>query len=186
MKAQYLLLRSKGGYSMLEINNLETYGWEAAIPNFPGYKVTKDGQVIGKRGKPMKGHIDRCGYREVILSYYPDFQKNALVHRLVLSTFNPIENMEFYDVNHINGNKLDNRLENLEWCTRSQNIKHSYEHELQTKVTNPHGTYRVLTKNDLDAIIQLHKFGLIDSKIANYLGCSRSLISRKIREMGLR
>jgi hypothetical protein len=70
---------------MIKIENISTYGFEAAIRGYPEYKVTKDGQVIGKRGKPMKGHIDRCGYREVILSYYPKFQKQVLVHRLFIS-----------------------------------------------------------------------------------------------------
>lgn len=171
---------------MIKLENTDVYGFEAAVRGFLEYKVTKDGEVIGKRGKPMKGHVDRCGYREVILSYYPNFQKQVLVHRLVLSTFCPIKNMEDYDVNHINGNKLDNRLENLEWCTRSENIKHSYENGLQTRVTNPHGTYRILNKGDLETIKRLHESGFIDSEIANYLGCSRSVVSRKIREMGLR
>lgn len=171
---------------MIEITNTEVFGLEGAIRGYPEYKVTKDGQVIGKRGKPMKGHIDRCGYREVILSYYPNIQKQALVHRLVLSTFAPIENMELYDVNHKNGNKLDNRLENLEWCTRSENIKHSYKNGLQTNVTNPHGTYKVLDEKDYEIIRDLHHRGVLDREIAKELGCSRSLVSRKIREWGIR
>ena len=172
---------------MIKVENIEVYGWEAAIRGFPEYKVTRDGQIIGKRGKPMKGRVDRCGYREVILCYYPDLQKQALVHRLVLSTFNPIENMGNYDVNHKNGNKLENRLENLEWCTRSENIKHSYKNGLQKKVTNPHGTYRVLREDDLNLIEMLHcAYGRTDLEIANRLDCSRSLISRKIREMNIR
>ena len=54
---------------MIKIEHTEVYGWEAAIRGYQGYKVNKDGQVIGKRGKPLKGNIDRCGYREVTLSY---------------------------------------------------------------------------------------------------------------------
>lgn len=159
---------------------------ESNIKQYPGYKITTDGQVIGKRGKPMQGRIDRCGYREVILSYYPHYQKQVLVHRLVLSTFLPIENMEFYDVNHKNGDKLDNRLENLEWCTRSENIKHSYKNGLQERVTNPHGTFRVLTEDDLNIIRDLHHRGYPDWEIAKEIGCSRSLVSRKIRKWGVR
>ena len=155
------------------------------IRGFPEYQVTTDGQVVGKRGKTMTGHVDRCGYRAVILSYYPR-QTQALVHRLVLSTFSPIENMELYDVNHINGNKLDNRLENLEWCTRSENIKHSFANGLQTKVTNPHGTYRVLSETDFDTIRDLHHRGYLDAEIAKEIGCSRSLVSQKIRKWGIR
>ena len=36
---------------------------EKDIPNHPGFKARTDGTIIGKRGRPMKGHVDRCGYR---------------------------------------------------------------------------------------------------------------------------
>ena len=144
---------------MIKIENIDVYGFEAAVRGYPEYKVTKDGQVIGKRGKPMKGHIDRCGYREVILSYYPKFQKQVLVHRLILSTFAPVENMELYDVNHKNGNKLDNRLENLEWCTRSENVKHAYINGLEQKVCGEKHHAHKLTYDIVDYIRKHYKKG---------------------------
>lgn len=150
-----------------------------------GFQCSSNGFIIGKRGDPLIGHIDRCGYREVTLSENGKC-KSYLVHRLILSSFSPIDNMETLDVNHINGDKLDNRLENLEWCTRSENIKHSYANGLQQNVTNPHGTYKVLTEQQLHAIRRLHEKGLIDKDIANHVGCTRGLVSRKIREMKLR
>lgn len=157
----------------------------AMIPNHCGYIANVNGVIIGKRGKPLKGHIDRCGYYEVVFSENGKM-KSYLVHRLILETFNPISNMDSYDVNHKNGVKTDNRLENLEWCTRSENIKHSYRNGLQAKVTNRHGTYRVLSEMDFDTIRDLHHRGYPDKEIACEIGCSRGLVSRKIREWGIR
>ena len=155
------------------------------IPGHPGFQATTSGQIIGKRGKPMKGHVDRCGYQEVLLSENGK-SKNWLVHRLILLTFAPTECMDALDVNHKNGIKTDNRLENLEWCTRSENTKHSYRNGLQGKVTNPHGTYRILDEQDFETIRDLHHRGYLDSEIAAEIGCSRSLVSKKIREWGIR
>ena len=155
------------------------------IAGFPGYYASDDGEIIGKRGKPMGGHVDKCGYREVNLSYHPKCYQ-ALVHRLILMTYNPIENMELYDVNHIDGNKLNNSLDNLEWCTRSENIIHSYKNGLQRNVANQHGNFKVLTAEENAKIIELHKVGLIDREIAKKIGCSRELVGRKIRKAGLR
>ncbi|MCM1217913.1 MAG: HNH endonuclease [Lachnospiraceae bacterium] len=55
------------------------------------------------------------------------------VHRLVMNTFCPIENSEELQVNHINGHKDDNRLENLEWCTRSENLIHAFKTGLEER-----------------------------------------------------
>lgn len=53
-------------------------------------------------------------------------KKTFRVHRLVMMAFNPIDNMENLEVNHIDGNKANNKLSNLEWCTTSENQKHAF------------------------------------------------------------
>ena len=155
------------------------------IRNHESYKCSKDGTIIGKYGKRLKGHVDRCGYHEVLLSENGK-QKNCLVHRLILSTFAPDNSGNRNYVNHKNGNKLDNNLDNLEWCTKSENTIHSYRTGLQKYATNPHGTFRVLTADDEARIKELHNAGLIDREIAAEIGCSREIVGRKIRNMGLR
>ena len=141
---------------MIKIEHPEVYGWEAAmIPNHFGFMATVDGEIIGKRGKPLKGYIDRCGYREVLLSENGK-TKSYLVHRLILATFKPVSDTESYDVNHKNGNKLDNRLENLEWCTRSENIKHAYSTGLERKRCGEEHHAHKLTEGDVRYIKRVY------------------------------
>ena len=63
------------------------------------------------------------GYQFVVLTKEAK-QRNRYVHRLVLMTFNPVENMSELQVNHINECKTDNRIENLEWVTHKENQNH--------------------------------------------------------------
>ena len=60
-----------------------------------------------------------------------------IVHRLVLSTFSPVENMDELDVNHIDEVKTNNNLNNLEWCTHKENINHGTRNDrVAEKMTN--------------------------------------------------
>lgn len=99
-----------------------------AIDGYDGYYVSDEGYIIGKRGKRI-GYITRHGYEWVCLGSGKK-QKHAAVHRLVAEYFVEGKTEECCVVDHKDGNKLNNRAENLRWTTLSQNLLFAY-HEQQ-------------------------------------------------------
>ena len=94
------------------------------------YAVSSRGRIVsfyfkGKYRLRILTQRASCGYFRVHINN-ETFNKNLLVHRLVAESFVQKED-ETLEVNHINGNKLDNRAVNLEWVTKSQNKRHSID-----------------------------------------------------------
>lgn len=96
----------------------------------------------------MVGDISK-GYRRVLLSKN-GVKKHFLVHRLIAETFIPKADDRNY-VNHKDGNKLNNCVSNLEWCTRSENQIHAYKKGLQkVNVKEAHKVRHEQTKVGID------------------------------------
>lgn len=91
--------------------------------------------------------------------------------------FMPVENMENLEVNHKDGNKKNNCLENLEWCTSSENQKHAFMMGLQKPRKGEQNNFSKLSQKDIDKIFKLRAQGLKQYEIAEIIGCTRSNIS---------
>lgn len=93
------------------------------------YKASNLGHIFSvKRNIILKGGINSDGYYTVML-FKNGIGKSYKVHRLIAETF-IFNKKNLPQINHINGNKIDNRVENLEFVTSKENIKHAWEHKL--------------------------------------------------------
>jgi hypothetical protein len=94
------------------------------IECYENYEISSYGNVRNKKTKRiLKNQKDKDNY-SILNLYLNKKGKTFRVHRLVAIAFLE-KNENKIEVNHINGIKRDNRLENLEWCTRSENERHS-------------------------------------------------------------
>ena len=96
------------------------------LERFPDYYITEDAQIISKRTKNtkvLKLNIDQYGYYFVGLMTSENKTSSQRIHRLMIETYGnlPPKDMRNPTVDHINGNKLDNRIENLQWLSNEDN-----------------------------------------------------------------
>ena len=102
------------------------------ISDFDGYYADDSGHIYSdyKKGY-LSEWVDNVGYKQVIL-YKDNKRYYRRVHKLIADTFLDKKDGCPY-VNHKNGNKLKNELNNLEYVTNSYNTKHAYDHDLYLK-----------------------------------------------------
>lgn len=133
------------------------------------YEVSNAGRI--RRSKPAKGavvglvmapQIGKEGYVRVMARGFT----TKLVHRIVANAF--LGDIAGKDINHINGIKSDNRVENLEICSRSHNMEHAIRC-LGTKISK-------LTADCVKEIRKLNSYGLASKEIANAFGVSKTSI----------
>lgn len=159
--------------------------WKEEWRTIPGFEDRYEASSCGRvrtffinnsrraRVEPLylKGWVDRNGYRIHAL-YCRNNRKNCQLHRLVATVFLGESNL---DVNHRDGDKLNNRIDNLEYCTRADNIYHSH-YVLGKQMGESHPNVK-LTDDQVAAIRLLLEQGVKQRVIAERFGVRQSYIS---------
>jgi hypothetical protein len=131
------------------------------------YLVFPDGDIFNLDGIKMSPSIDRCGYLHGLIN-----GRNRSYHRIIAECFVPNPHNKL-DINHINGIKTDNRAENLEWCTRSENVIHAYKTGLEQPVA---GVDHHNSKLDNELVRYIRQSDKSSYKLAKELGVDSSTI----------
>ena len=133
-----------------------------------------NGTIVPYKGKLKKQSIDKYGYAYVGL-YLNQNHKQGMIHRLVANAF--IDNIDNKpQINHIDGNKLNNHVDNLEWVTAQENLTHAVDIGLLDNVSGE-GHYKAkLTNKDVVKIRQRVSNGENYQSIADDYGVVKSTI----------
>lgn len=143
------------------------------VDKYPRYSISDRGRLRNEEsGRITVGSLTSQGYRAIKIG-----KDSVRIHRLVAKAFLKNESGG-NDVNHIDGNKQNNGVYNLEWCTRSHNVKHA--HGFLPRRPIPTGDNHALTKvsdSDISEIKRRHSSGLVMQKdLASEYGVSRAFI----------
>ena len=148
--------------------------WKTIV-GFENYSISNKGQVRNDLTRRILSTFPVGGYIMVNLMANGS-KKLVYVHRLVGQAF--VDNPNDYkEINHINGKKDDNLSENLEWCSRSENIKHAYATSLMKPLKGESSGMSKLTDAEVLMIRELRSCGIFLQELADRFGVSKSVIS---------
>lgn len=148
----------------------------AAWPRDARYEVSTSGNVR-KQGATvfLKQHNTKDGYRRITQCLPKRVKKAIRVHRMVADAFIPNPD-SLPQVNHRDGVKFNNTVDNLEWCTPLQNSRHAYANGLCPVQTGARNNASKLSQEQAIEILRLHREGKNQCAIAELMGVTNSCV----------
>lgn len=141
------------------------------IKSMPRVLKTRGGGSFISKEKILKPAMDKCGYVRFAIMINKKLTTFKL-HRVVCEVFNGKSNLE---VNHIDGNKSNNHSTNLEWVTRSENLKHAFNSGLAIPMTGQLNPASKIKESQAVEILRLLDSGVGPIEISKRLGISKNI-----------
>jgi len=151
------------------------------IPDYEGiYQISNLGRVKSLKFNKERilDTIENDGYKPIILRKN-NISKKTRIHRLLMLTFKPEGYFDGAVINHINGIRNDNRLENLEWCTQKENMQHSINTGLSQCKGENH-PFSKLKEQQIPVIRRLYKVLNNYYTISKLFGVSTDTIRKAV------
>ena len=141
------------------------------------YYINKKGELFTDNGNKKMKDCLKNGYVKNTLVLKDGSQKSFFRHRLVMICFNKVDNYKNLQVNHIDGNKQNNTLNNLEWCTNQENRIHAVKLGLVASLKGEDNPASKLLESQILDIINDLLNHVPYSQICKKYNCSKSTIS---------
>lgn len=140
------------------------------------YFINEKGELFTDYGEKKMKEALKNGYVKNCLILKDGSQRFYFRHRLVMICFNYREDFADFQVNHIDGNKLNNSFENLEWCTNQENRIHAVQIGLAVSLKGEENPASKLLESQVIEIIHDLLEHVPYSQIAKKYNCSKSTI----------
>lgn len=164
----------EGLYQVSDLGNLRSLDRK--------FTMLRKGFIVktGRKGQLIKLNSDQQGYLKASLNKIGFKQKTFTIHRLVAIAFLP--NLDcFPEINHKNGIKSDNRVENLEWCNNHHNIQHAIANGLRRILRGEEQGCSKLTNDKVRQMRKLSETGLPYRKIAQMFNVSTTVATNVVK-----
>lgn len=159
---------------------MPTVQWEP-IDGFPGYLISNDGRVYSeKTDTEMAQQPINDGYF-IVGMYRNGDTDTKYVHRLVIEHFGPEPPSGDHEVNHKDGDKSNNHIDNLEWVTNQQNDDHARENYLKKAKGRQNNTNKLSVKDVLEIRVLYRNTDASQPELGEAYGVTHSQIGTIVR-----
>lgn len=145
---------------------------------------SKTGEVKSlKTNKVLKQSTNQDGYKMLNVVFSNGKRRCVMVHRLMAEAFYPYlgTNNYFYEVNHKDGNKTNNSIENLEWLTRQENLQHARDNNLFVSLRGEQNGNCKYSKKDIVKMKEMYDNGNTIISISKHFGIDRNYLARILK-----